>query len=194
MATILSKWRFSFSDVMTGYLSQIWANATCADSSAHWQCYKHPPLGCKASDPGCVPGEFLLDAPGIFSDEVLQWGAKSRRQAALQWCAVSYTADSRLAPSQWETSLQSNAVSYWLGANMESALAWSLTSLDCLITYSIEQQRKHQSPTLPALCVVNPSVIGGFPSQRASNVESVSMSSHPHALCYICAMIILTRG
>ena len=29
--------------------------------------------------------------------------------------------DSRLAPSQWETSLQSNAVSHWLGANLESA-------------------------------------------------------------------------
>ena len=31
-------------------------------------------------------------------------------------------ADSRLATSQWETSLQSNAVSHWLGANLESAL------------------------------------------------------------------------
>ena len=31
-------------------------------------------------------------------------------------------ADSRLAPSQWETSLQSNAVSHLLGANLESAL------------------------------------------------------------------------
>ena len=31
-------------------------------------------------------------------------------------------ADSRLAPSQWETSLQSNAISHWLGANLESAL------------------------------------------------------------------------
>ena len=29
-------------------------------------------------------------------------------------------ADSRLAPSQRETSLQSNAVSHWLGANLES--------------------------------------------------------------------------
>ena len=29
---------------------------------------------------------------------------------------------SRLVPSQWEMSLQSNAVSYWLGANLESAL------------------------------------------------------------------------
>ena len=29
--------------------------------------------------------------------------------------------DSGLAPSQWETSLQSNAVFYWLGANLEPA-------------------------------------------------------------------------
>ena len=31
-------------------------------------------------------------------------------------------ADSTIAPSQWETPLQSNAVSHWLGANLESAL------------------------------------------------------------------------
>ena len=31
-------------------------------------------------------------------------------------------ADSMFAPSQWETSLQSNAVSHWLGGNIESAL------------------------------------------------------------------------
>ena len=31
-------------------------------------------------------------------------------------------ADPRLVPSQWETSLQSNAVSHWLGASLESAL------------------------------------------------------------------------
>ena len=34
----------------------------------------------------------------------------------------SIRADSRLAPSQWETSLQSNDVSHWLGANLESDL------------------------------------------------------------------------
>ena len=33
-----------------------------------------------------------------------------------------FRADFRLAPSQWETSLQSNAVSHWLGANLETAL------------------------------------------------------------------------
>ena len=30
--------------------------------------------------------------------------------------------DARLASSQWETSLQSKAVSHWLGSNLESAL------------------------------------------------------------------------
>ena len=41
------------------------------------------------------------------------------------WCR----ADSRLAPSQWETSLQSNAISHWLGANLESAMPFSLLFL-----------------------------------------------------------------
>ena len=31
-------------------------------------------------------------------------------------------AESRFAPNQWETSEQSNAVSPWLGASLESAL------------------------------------------------------------------------
>ena len=44
------------------------------------------------------------------------------------WTAIHYAsntrADSRLAPSHWETSLPSNAVSHWLGANLESALKY----------------------------------------------------------------------
>ena len=39
-----------------------------------------------------------------------------------QDCSNFTKAGSRFAPSQWETSLQSNAVSHWLGANLESAL------------------------------------------------------------------------
>ena len=39
---------------------------------------------------------------------------------------ISCRADSRLAPSLWQTSLQSNAVSHWLGTNLESALSWLL--------------------------------------------------------------------
>ena len=34
-------------------------------------------------------------------------------------------ADSKFALSQWETSLQSNTVSHWLGANLESALQYN---------------------------------------------------------------------
>ena len=49
----------------------------------------------------------------------------SNRTIAMQglWLLMLHCrADSRLAPSPWETSLQSNAVSHWLGANLESAL------------------------------------------------------------------------
>ena len=42
-------------------------------------------------------------------------------QSWSNWTNISM-ADYRLAPGQWETSLQSNAVSHWLGANLESAL------------------------------------------------------------------------
>ena len=46
-----------------------------------------------------------------------------------------HRADSRLAPSQRETSLQSNADSHWLGANLESALYTSADqSLHLIIT------------------------------------------------------------
>ena len=48
-------------------------------------------------------------------------------------------ADSMLAPSQWETSLQSNTVSHWLGANLESALLTiikHLSSIQQIITSS----------------------------------------------------------
>ena len=44
-------------------------------------------------------------------------------------CNMNFRADTRLAPSQWETSLQSNAVSDWLGANLESALTLQNVSL-----------------------------------------------------------------
>ena len=42
--------------------------------------------------------------------------------------------DSRFAPSQWETSLQSNAISHWLGANLEPAPSKYL--LYCSIYYN----------------------------------------------------------
>ena len=42
-----------------------------------------------------------------------------------------FRADSRIAPSQWEMSLQGNAVSHWLGANLESALIFIIMHHNC---------------------------------------------------------------
>ena len=59
---------------------------------------------------------------------VLRCVSMSRRLNTKHWEVAPCTswtlhmADSRLALSQWETSLQSNTVSHWLGANPESAL------------------------------------------------------------------------
>ena len=38
------------------------------------------------------------------------------------WYDSHIRVDSRFAPSRWETPLQSNGVSHWLGANLQSAL------------------------------------------------------------------------
>ena len=38
--------------------------------------------------------------------------------------SILYRAASRLAPSQWETSLHRNGFSHWLGANLQSALIY----------------------------------------------------------------------
>ena len=48
------------------------------------------------------------------------------------WChstvvkVMCIRVDSRFAPNQWETSLQSNVASHWLGANLESTLCASI--------------------------------------------------------------------
>ena len=48
------------------------------------------------------------------------------------------------------------------------------------------QQSKHQRSTLLALCEGNPPVTGGFPSQRASNAESVFMPWCCHVFMLNC--------
>ena len=53
--------------------------------------------------------------------------------ALMAECCSILRADSRFAPSQWERTLQSNAVSHWLGANLESAL----TLISCNNKYDL---------------------------------------------------------
>ena len=46
--------------------------------------------------------------------------ANNMSSSSLGW--IQIRDEYRFTPSQWETSLQSNAVSHWLGANLQSAL------------------------------------------------------------------------
>ena len=46
-----------------------------------------------------------------------QWETSLQSNAASHWLGANLA---RLAHSQWETSLQSNVVSHWMGANLES--------------------------------------------------------------------------
>ena len=49
--------------------------------------------------------------------------------------------------------------------------------------------KKHQRSALLALCEGNPPVTGGFPSQRASNAESVSILWRHHATVGWCRQL-----
>ena len=53
-------------------------------------------------------------------------GVSSRKNTVTIQISL-FRADSGLAPSKWETSLQSNAASRWLGANLESTLLYFKT-------------------------------------------------------------------
>ena len=64
-------------------------------------------------------------------------------------------ADSRFAPSQWETALLCNAVSHWLGTNLESALDWMCLVLNkyhshdgLLMSYIISDSAMLETPQL----------------------------------------------
>ena len=70
-----------------------------------------------------------LDHPGfMFFIEVIPRGVLTTSAPCITWQVVtgllnstsSNRDDSRLALSQWETSLQSNAASHWPGTNLES--------------------------------------------------------------------------
>ena len=74
-----------------------------------------------------VPIPWLLMTLLLLSPEHKQLGFEKSTintflSSVRKWKYIYIRTDSRFVPSQWETSLQSNAVSYWLGANLESAL------------------------------------------------------------------------
>ena len=97
-----------------------------------------------------------------------------------------YLADSRFVPSQWETSLQNNAVSHWLGSNLESALRCSryariLNNIHLLSFLYARLKNGRimpwQCPSVrpsvhPSVCPsVRPSVRAGFPDFSSTCFE-----------------------
>ena len=114
---------------------------------------------CAGNSP--VPGEFPIQKPATRSFDVFfdlrlhkrlskQWWSwwfetlsrplwrhrygdrwKCLTSVHISGGRVMYRAGPRFAPSQWETSLQSNAVSHWLGASLKAALYIHLNDFTC---------------------------------------------------------------
>ena len=94
--------------------------------------------------------EFEIDIVKIIMAWIFaaQTMVHVRCKCGVLWCR----ADSRLAPSQWETSLQSNAVSHWLGANLESAL-WCVLTMTRNVDTSTGERKKSTSTDDCTCCI-----------------------------------------
>ena len=90
--------------------------------------WKHPTTHTLFSNPAIIHKVILTVEQSngghnwtqAWKGEVWLWTGKGYTYTAK--IGLQAWDDSRFAPNQWETSLQSNAVSHWLGANLESAL------------------------------------------------------------------------
>ena len=77
--------------------------------------------------------------------------------------------DSRLGSSQWEMSLQSYAVSHWLGTKLESAL-WYMCNPKC------QSCKCHRTGGVSQHMVGSPTVYSGYPIFKDENVFIVGYS------------------
>ena len=58
--------------------------------------------------------------------------------------------ESRFTPSQWETPLQSNAVSHWLGANLEAVSGWVCRIYDATVPLSLSLSTRVETDWPPS--------------------------------------------
>ena len=65
---------------------------------------------------------WVITSSGILWDVIMHSCPIYLLLVPLMECTEQIRADSRFVPSQWEMALQSNAISHWLGTNLESAL------------------------------------------------------------------------
>ena len=86
-------------------------------------CVTHVPW-CMSGSLTRGGGESAPGIPGACATRNFTYLVRSPLRTRLMGTKTGayHRADSRLAPSQWETSLPSNTVSHWLDANLESAL------------------------------------------------------------------------
>ena len=124
--------------------------------------------------PNCSPIRLLESSPMQNKGKIL---------LNHQWDQSHMKADSRFAASQWEMSLQSNAVSHCLGANLESALHLVFCSWSCPFPGKISR--------------IFPSV-GTILCVFRACVLSVSISGHAlrgwsSVRCYKCLKFITLR-
>ena len=136
------------------YLNQWWPNSLM-------------PI-CVTSRTWCGFQQHPVD---IYHYSDVTWGSWPLRSPATRCFIRDHFVN---VPSQWETTLHCNAVSHWLCVYTKWSLVYSRVC-------SGWHQRKHQNSMLLAHCEGNPLMTGGFPSQRASNMESVSMAWRHHA-------------
>ena len=85
-----------------------------------WKCFLLLAL-CEGNPPvtGGFPSQRVSNVTSMFNFAIR---LNRRKRWVMSVLKQLNRADCRIAPSQWETSLQSNAISHWLGANLESVL------------------------------------------------------------------------
>ena len=76
-----------------------------------------------------------------------------------------------------------------------STMASQMTGMStvCSIVCTCTHQRKHQSSASLAFCEGKPPVTGGFPSQRASYMETVSIWQRHHDIRHVRSCYIASR-
>ena len=120
----------------------------------------------------CQPTNFILMViPNHHTDYIL-YGKYTLAQGNVSM------ADSRFAPSQWETALLCNDISHWLGANLESAL-WHLfisTTTDRHFAWLMEDSNPCWNDKEP---IARSSLTGGF---TAPGREGCYKNGNSHGL------------
>ena len=91
-------------------------------------------------------------------------------------------ADSRFGPNQSETSLQSNAVSHWLGASLESALKM----MQCICPVLTSDVPQSQVPGRTYDCVRRPRVIN---VHAFRNIVPVTIFAYSKFMTFSCIVI-----